>query len=165
MTGTFPRNEPRFLADATVMRLGKWLRILGYDTVSCGGDSEQDLFRRAAQEGRTVLSRKRKWRSGAERHPGLVILSRERAGDQLHELLERFVILPDPRRFLTRCVRCNTLLEAVPKDRVAESLPVHIRESVGQFHRCPGCGKVYWPGSHPGRMRQFLRRRSPDRPL
>ncbi|MDX9821643.1 MAG: Mut7-C RNAse domain-containing protein [Syntrophales bacterium] len=162
MTKTLPQDEPKFLADATVVRLAKWLRILGYDTV-CSGDSEQDLLLRAGAEGRTVLSRKRKWPACAARHPELVILRRERAGDQIQELLERSVILPDERRFLTRCIRCNIPLEEVLKDRVAESVPIHIRENIESFHGCPGCGRVYWPGSHPERIRQFLRRRSPDR--
>ena len=82
MTKTLPQDEPKFLADATVVRLAKWLRILGYDTV-CSGDSEQDLLLRAGAEGRTVLSRKRKWTAGAARHPELVILRRERDDQQI----------------------------------------------------------------------------------
>jgi len=165
LTETLPQDEPKFLADATVMRLAKWLRILGYDTLCCSGEPEQDLFRRARAEGRTVLSRKRKWAPGSERQAALVILLKERTGDQLRELLQRSVIRLDPGRFLTRCLRCNIPLEEVPKDSVAESLPLHIRESIGRFHRCPGCRRAYWPGSHPERIRQFLKRSSPDRPL
>jgi uncharacterized protein with PIN domain len=162
LTKILPQDESKFLADATVMRLAKWLRILGYDTV-CSGGSEEEMFLRAGAEGRAVLSRKRKWPSGAERHPELVILRQDRAGDQIRELLQRSIILPDERRFLTRCIRCNVPLEEVPKVRVAESLPLHIRESVEEFYRCPGCGRIYWPGSHPDRIRQFLRLSSPDR--
>jgi hypothetical protein len=56
----------------------------------------------------------------------------------------------------TRCVRCNSPLHAVPKDRVEHLLPPRTREQYREFSRCPTCARIYWRGSHYSRMRVFL---------
>ncbi len=76
-------------------------------------------------------------------------------GRQLVELLRQFD-LADRAAPFTRCVRCNHALERVSKDEVVGTLPQRTRERYEQFSRCPGCGRVYWAGSHYARMRVFL---------
>jgi uncharacterized protein with PIN domain len=59
-------------------------------------------------------------------------------------------------RPFTLCLRCNVPLERVDKAAVAERLPESVRELQQEFTRCPGCERVYWPGSHWQRMRSVL---------
>jgi uncharacterized protein with PIN domain len=51
-----------------------------------------------------------------------------------------------------RCLRCNALLEAVRKEDVLAELPPPVRAGQQEFRRCPGCRRVYWPGTHHRRM-------------
>jgi uncharacterized protein with PIN domain len=54
---TMGQQEIRFVADTMLGRLAKWLRILGYDTVYPGQETDQRLARIAAEEGRVLLTR------------------------------------------------------------------------------------------------------------
>jgi uncharacterized protein with PIN domain len=53
-------------------------------------------------------------------------------------------------------MRCNALLEPVSKEEVRKGLPPRAAALYDEFHRCPGCGRVYWPGSHYDRMRRLV---------
>jgi uncharacterized protein len=74
------------------------------------------------------------------------------AEEQTREVLRRFRLTggsshPAP---YTRCLRCNALLQSVPKSEVldplsAEPLTLHYYHD---FRRCTGCGRIYWPGTH-----------------
>jgi uncharacterized protein with PIN domain len=35
---------------------------------------------------------------------------------------------------------------------VSERLPPYVRATQTRFSECPGCGRVYWPGTHWERM-------------
>jgi hypothetical protein len=49
-------EAPRFLVDAMLGRLAKWLRILGYDAEYFPGEDD-DLLRQARRQGRVLLTR------------------------------------------------------------------------------------------------------------
>jgi uncharacterized protein with PIN domain len=50
---------PRFVADAMLGRLARWLRLLGFDTAWVQDVSDGELVRRAIEEGRVILTRDR----------------------------------------------------------------------------------------------------------
>jgi uncharacterized protein len=76
---------------------------------------------------------------------------------QLAEVLERFSLVGEMTPFV-RCLRCNTLLEGVDRDAVAERLLPCTREAFTEFRRCPGCERIYWQGSHHEALRTLLDR-------
>ena len=47
------------------------------------------------------------------------------------------------------------------------AVPPRVFASHAAFRRCPGCGRVYWEGTHVGRIRRVLDalRSEPDAPL
>jgi len=57
---------------------------------------------------------------------------------------------------LTRCVRCNGVLEPVRKDDVLDRLPRNTARYYDEFKVCDGCGQVYWRGSHFERLEAFV---------
>jgi len=56
--GFYP-EKLRFLTDASLARLAKWLRLLGYDTAVFPKEAGRAMLRRADAEARIVLTRRR----------------------------------------------------------------------------------------------------------
>ena len=84
----------KFLADSSLGRLSKWLRILGYDTVYWRGEADRAFLRKAEREGRAVLTRRKDVL--ARQHPGLVLfVENDRVEDQLVEVLGKLDLKPE----------------------------------------------------------------------
>jgi uncharacterized protein with PIN domain len=153
-------GEPRFLADAMLVRLARWLRILGVDTACCDPRSDAEVARRAFEEGRCVLTRDRglplRWRL-----PRVFVLSSEDPAEQLREVRRAFPAIRDARWF-TRCSRCNTRLEPATRESVAGAVPERVLREQRAFRRCANCGRIYWEGSHVERMRRALQLTAPE---
>ncbi|MDD1736101.1 MAG: Mut7-C RNAse domain-containing protein, partial [Methanothrix sp.] len=47
----------RYVVDLMLMRLGRWLRLLGQDVALPEGESDEELLRQAAEENRMVITR------------------------------------------------------------------------------------------------------------
>jgi uncharacterized protein len=152
----------RFIADRNLGTLAKWLRILGYDTLYERENADLNLIKRAAEEGRVVLTRKRDL--GRRPQPvRLVVVKADHARDQLTEVLEVLTIIPNPMKRMTLCLRCNALLESIPKENAEGLVPAYVHQTYGEFRRCPLCGRVYWPGTHRERVEERLRTLLPYR--
>lgn len=150
-------ERPRFIADAMLGRLARWLRTLGYDTAYEDGISDESLVRRSLTEGRHILTRDR--RLFDEWTVSGTVLDREKPLDQLREVVRRFH-LPRPRRLFRRCRECNAELQPVPAAAVEDRLPERVAQRATRtgeaLARCPECDRVYWEGSHTRRMRAVV---------
>jgi uncharacterized protein with PIN domain len=151
-----PGTNPRFFADAMLGRLARWLRILGYDTRYEADVEDAALVRSALQEDRVILTRDRALPEEF-RVPALVLVKAEQPAEQLRELVTLFRLDTEDRLF-TRCSRCNAGLESVPSDQIAERVPPRVIREHDHFKLCPGCGRIYWKGSHVDRIRDAIRR-------
>ncbi|TRZ88911.1 hypothetical protein D4R89_07085 [bacterium] len=109
--------DVRFATDCNLGTLAKWLRILGYDTLYERGIADLDFIRKAAGEGRIVLTRKREF-ARLSFEGRLVVVKADHVRLQLGEVLEALSLEPDPGKKMTRCLGCNTVLEEMPKKRV-----------------------------------------------
>jgi len=144
--------DPRFVADAMLGRLAKWLRILGYDTLYNAALDDPALVRLARAEGRILLTRD----TGLAQRRGvrLVWIEREDLAGQLDQLgreLGLTAVAP-----FTRCPVCNALLEPTPKYRAWGQVPTYVFATQNEFRRCPSCQRFYWRGTHWERMRELL---------
>jgi uncharacterized protein len=154
----------KFITDSNLGKLAKWLRILGYDTTYYTGNVDHVFLRKAEREGRVALTRKR---DVAERQYSgqMVIIQQERVENQLRELINKLCLEPEPEQTLKRCLRCNEALRQVSREEVAGLVPDYIFMIYKEFHMCPQCGGIFWPGTHKANVDQFLktriRRRSP----
>jgi uncharacterized protein with PIN domain len=135
-------------------RLARWLRTLGYDTAWEEHASDEELVRRAVQEGRILLTRDRELER-ARPIPGLTLLRAEAPLDQLAELAERYDLAAGARPF-SRCSVCNTPLLRAGRAEARGRVPPRVFEQIDSFWRCPGCDRFYWEGSHVERMRRVL---------
>ncbi|MGE4441553.1 MAG: Mut7-C RNAse domain-containing protein [Desulfomicrobium sp.] len=143
-----PEPLPRiaFAVDANVGRLAALLRTLGFDTFYDPTLDDAPLAELAAREGRIVLSKDRSLLKRSLVVFGCLI----RADDPRHQLREvlRLFGLRPPYHLFSRCLLCNALLEPVPKAEIMHRLLPLTRRHYSDFHRCPRCDKLYWPGSH-----------------
>lgn len=147
--------DVRFAADCNLGKLAKWLRILGYDTRYERRVADLVFIRKAAGEGRIVLTRKRELAS-LSFEGRLVVVKADHVRLQLGEILEALSLEPDPVKRMTRCLGCNTLLDAIPKVSVEGRVPAYVYVKCARFKSCPACGRIYWPGTHRRHIEEFL---------
>lgn len=145
---------PRFVADAMLGRLARWLRVLGYDTVYDASLDDRSLVDLANRDDRILLTRDRHLLR--ELRPRRAVeITQDAPLDQLAALVGGLA-LPAPNELFRRCLVCNTPLDDVPAAEATELVPPAARALPGPVRRCPTCGRVYWPGSHVRRMTQAL---------
>lgn len=135
-------------------RLARWLRAMGYDTLYPGQAEDRHLLKLARAEKRMLLTRDRALARLAEPHSCLI--RGERVDDQVIEAVERLALSPDNGDWLSRCLECNALLEPGSRESVQELVPEHVFATHADFMRCPGCGRIYWAGSHADHMVERL---------
>ena len=134
----------RLLADGMLGRLTKWLRLLGYDTAYDNAATDPELARRARAEGRILLTRDQAL--AARRGLRALLIRSQALEEQVREV--RQGLGPPPHAALSRCAVCNSVLERMSHDQAAQRVPPHVLRTQTEFRFCPGCGRVYWPGSH-----------------
>ena len=148
----------KFITDANLGKLAKWLRILGYDTVFYTGDADRNFLRKAESEGRVVLTR-RKDMERRQFSGQLVMIHSDQVQTQLREVMDKLHILPDTDRLFSICLRCNELLMKVSREEVSGLVPDHVYAGHTEFHRCPRCKRIFWPGTHTDNASRYLRTR------
>ena len=135
------RERVCFLVDLMLMRLGRWLRLLGQDVANPEGISDDALLSQARKENRTIITRdKELYQSCRGAGVQCMLIRSSKISDQLMEMAKKGVPLQlDPKR----CTICNSILRDV------ESEPPRKWE-------CPVCKKLYWQGGHWEKMEQML---------
>jgi uncharacterized protein with PIN domain len=150
----------RFLCDAMLGGLAKWLRVAGYDTYYAheGTDvSDRTLTQKALEEGRVLLTsdggflERKPVRDGSV---GFLMVPYVPLEDQLRMVAERFAL----SRRESRCMECNGDLSVVPPDAVEDRVPAGVARHHDEFFLCAGCGRVFWHGSHWDRISGRLER-------
>ena len=124
--------------------LGRWLRLLGYDTVTAQHEPDAVLICWARAEDRTILTRDHHLAN--QRGIRALLITSDDLDEQLVQVARRLP-LPSPRPG-TRCPRCNVQLHEVNHNTAAQSVPNYVLHSQDTFRRCPQCQRVYWRGSH-----------------
>jgi uncharacterized protein with PIN domain len=144
--GAPPPSAPRFVLDGHLGRLAAYLRAAGYDVAHDRDADDAAIARRAADEGRVVLTRDvGLLKRSLVRHGAFVRATDPRK--QLDEVVRRFRIADQARPF-TRCLRCNTPLVALPKEQARDRVPPRVFERFEEFVECPTCGRAFWRGTH-----------------
>lgn len=144
----------QFALDVHLGKLASLLRLAGFDAVVLADDAEVAMA--AAREGRVALTRDVSLlKRNIVRHGYWVRQTDPES--QLVEVLERFDLVNRMEPF-TRCVRCNALVVPVDAGAVVERLLPQTRAGFRQFHRCPGCDRIYWRGSHYDQLSRLLER-------
>lgn len=144
------QGEKRFIADAMMGEVARWLRILGYDTLYNRNYTDYQILRIASRTGRIIITRDRGLHSRARKR-GLrsVYVASHRVEERLAEVaLQAGIRLEaDPDR--SRCPECNGPLRRVTDKRlVSDRVPPGALQAYDTFYVCAVCGRVYWRGGH-----------------
>lgn len=148
------KGEIKFLADAMLGKLAKWLRILGYDTLYYRGTEALRLLDIAKKDDRILLTRNTRIPATAG---GLevVVIADDHWASQVRQVVKHFH-LPKPRLAFTRCVNCNAVLQPLSRAQAQDRVPEHVFHVHNVFSVCPECQRVYWQGSHQQRMQATI---------
>jgi uncharacterized protein len=147
-------EDERFIADAMLGKLTKWLRVMGIDVVYDPSVADDQLLRGAEQEGRILLTRDRRLlhRRGPSRR---LLIASDYYHEQVRQVVQTFGLKSAVRVF-TRCLRCNTPLHLVAKAAIAGRVPPYVYATQMTFKRCAACDRIYWSGTHRDNMLRQL---------
>jgi uncharacterized protein with PIN domain len=149
-----PLRRPRFLLDVHLARLARYLRMAGFDSQTPDDSDDGAIVEQSLREESTVLTRDRGLLKRARLERGYWLRA-SKPRDQLIEVIRAFQLEREIRPF-SRCLVCNSTVRPVKSECVVGHLPPRVLLTQGQFTRCVGCGRIYWPGSHFRRMQRFL---------
>ena len=151
-----PLRDIRFVLDANLGKLARWLRLLGFDSDYRNDFEDAELVEVSAQDRRVLLTRDRRVLQHKRVTHGYWVRS-DQPDVQIVEVLRRFQIEGKISLF-TRCLECNGPIDPVPKSEVLDRLEPKTKIYYHSFSRCGQCGKVYWRGTHYDRMLAKLKR-------
>lgn len=146
----------RFVLDVHLGTLARSLRMLGFDTLYDNDLHDPELVQLASSERRILLTRDVDLLKNKAIPAGYWLRS-QHTQEQLTEVIRRFKLLDRLQPF-TRCMVCNGRIVAVAKETVLNRLPPKTRLYFEEFYRCEACGRVYWKGSHYGRMLDLVKK-------
>lgn len=143
---------PRFVCDAMLGGLARWLRACGYEAEFEHGIDDAALVARAAETGAILLSSDRPLFDRRPLHDGTVIgvfVPRHAPVlDQAAFVLRAFGLgVQEPR-----CMRCGGALREVDRAEVAAEVPPRSLAAYQRFYRCARCRGVFWYGTHWARI-------------
>jgi uncharacterized protein with PIN domain len=145
------RIERRFLVDQMLLRLGRWLRLVGQDVANPEEADDTKLLQKARLENRILITRDRNLAELC-RSVGVdcILINSNGLHDQMKEMARIGIKLQlNPQR----CTICNgTLMEAV---KGTNSENGHF-SNLEKMWECEACGKLYWAGSHWKKMEETL---------
>jgi uncharacterized protein with PIN domain len=144
---------PRFAADVMLGRTARWLRMLGFDTYYDNRAEDEELKKLCLREGRVLLTKDvalhRLMPAGTGR-----LVAAVHPSEQLAEIVAAFRL--DEFSLPPRCSLCNGELAAIEKERLRDLVPPYVFRSQEHFQRCRQCQKIYWQGTHLGRINLFV---------
>jgi uncharacterized protein with PIN domain len=148
-----PLRDTRFSLDVHLGKLARLLRMFGFDAAWSRAAEDEELARMARQQARIILTRDRGLLKRRLVTHGYLVRATE-PRDQATEVIRRFDLTGAVRLF-GRCMRCNEPLVAMDRREAEPVVPAVVARLYAEFSRCPGCGRVFWKGSHWERMKKL----------
>jgi len=149
-----PFSSISFMADDTVRKLRRNMRMAGLNTAAVPHKQLTEIAISATRKQRILVSRNRDLLKCKDVVFGQLV----RSGDhvlQLREVFCRYTFAERPTPF-SRCLECNNVLQDVKKEEILDQLQPLTRKYYFTFKKCPGCAKIYWHGSHLEKMQRIL---------
>lgn len=143
--------ETKFVAEKTLGKLAKWLRILGFDTIY-----DPDI-KNTAESGRILLTRTKRIQDEYTTDK-LIFIESDKPFKQLQEVVKALGIVSEDIKTFTRCIRCNTEIRTINKNSIRSLVPDYVWENQDSFKACIECKRIYWQGSHTKRSMEIIKK-------
>ena len=153
-----PTGPVRFLCDAGLGGLARWLRAAGYEADWSADIADDELVREGRQREVTVLTtdsllmERRVFRDGEV--PSVWVPPSLKPLQQLALVFEELRLAPRE----TRCMTCGGRLQSVDKEAVRDRIPPRTYRWLDEYFVCQRCGQLFWHGTHWQRIRAGLER-------
>jgi len=146
------RDVRKFVIDGHLGTLARNLRLLGFDVWYANTAEDRQLLEIMERKDRALITRDRRLLMHSIVRHGYC--PRSGGGEeQTVEVLRRFDLSEATAPF-SRCLQCNAQLRTVEKKDVFDRLEPLTKVYYEDFRQCPGCGKVFWGGSHFDKLRE-----------
>src|SRR6056297_1491450 len=152
------KKDCKILVDAMFGKLGKFLRILGFDTkIADNALKDPKVMQQAIRENRLLITRDEPFYITAKNHYEKEDLNEDKLiyiphQDLEHQLAVFFKSMdidpsefkwkgPDIKPFDSNCTKCNSDLEKVPKQQIISEIPKGTSKRYNNYWRCtnPKC--------------------------
>ncbi|MGD8368914.1 MAG: Mut7-C RNAse domain-containing protein [Desulfobacterales bacterium] len=151
-----PQSGPHcFLAESTLGKLAKWLRLLGFDTRYHSGPGFEKVAA-VSEPQRIVLTRTQETARTLAGRP-LIFIRENDPFEQVREVVTGLGLRKGDLRPFSRCLLCNRPTVPATREAVRGQVPDHVLQTASRFTVCAGCRKVYWPGTHTERAMDRIR--------
>ncbi len=148
-------SDPRFITDASLAGLARWLRLLGFDSLVYGGKAGRPMMRQAQMQQRILLTRRRDLLT-RQFSGEMLLLPEGHVSSQLAFVVQKLSLEITEKKMYTRCLGCNGTLDPMEKADARDLVPQFVYETCDHFNQCKRCRKVYWRGSHARNVLGFL---------
>jgi len=149
-------------------KLSRELRLLGADVEYRRNVGGMQAYHEARAQERLLLTRNKR----LSKLPGTYFVNAQTAPEQVAEVREKYGSgtkapekegAKEPKaggESLSRCLECNEPLVKISREQARPGVPFFIYQIHHEFHRCPKCKRVYWPGDHAKNMQQRVHHRA-----
>lgn len=141
----------KLVVDATCVKHGKWLRLLGFDTEIIKGAFEAQKIK-----DRILITRNKKFKKKFKNN--VLLLPEMPFWDALNFIIQ-MLSLEEFLKPFTRCSLCNEEVINISKEKVKGKVPHYVYETHDTFYTCPKCNKIYWRGSHYEKFLEDIRKK------
>ncbi len=145
-----PLRKTKFIADAHLGKLTKYLRMLGFDTLYRNDFGDEEIINISLKDHRIILTRDKRLLNSRRVTHGYYIRAIDKH-EQLTEVVYKFDLVSQFKPF-TRCMTCNSFLISKTPYQVTDITSKDIVTRYKEFYYCENCNKVFWKGSHFKRM-------------
>ena len=139
-------RTPKFVVDANLGRLARYLRLLGFDCLYHNNFDDVVVATISNRDERIVLTRDRSLLQRKIITYGYFVRATT-PKTQVKEVLKRFNLFQLITPFV-RCTRCNGKLKNTEKRKIEHLLEPLTKQYYNDFLICTKCGQIYWQGSH-----------------
>ena len=141
----------KFVVDGMLGKLARWLRMLGHEVEYDPGLNDNDLLELARKNQAMLLTRDEELQRRG--HAGRVQASLVKGNteeERLAEMAREYGLKLVVDMASTRCPKCGGVLGQVSPNEIADKVPPTSLKLYHEYWKCtdPGCGKIYWRGSH-----------------
>ena len=137
-----PLRETKFILDAHLGKLAKYLRLLGFDTLYQNDYSLSAIIEMVKKDKRIIVTRKKTILQKKIITHGYRIKAVD-PEKQIVEVITKFDLFSKMKPF-TICLECNEKIAPIEKNKIADRLPSVISGYFTEFYICPNCKRIYW---------------------